>query len=301
MQHAAMDLHSACHNSASQMAAAKLSDPKPHSETLANVSRGCSAVACCHPKIPPQASIWAVILCTWRQASSQSLLDSDSQADYVGTEGYASPPEPTLSGPEGAAAVKIIAFRRRAWTVSEGWPPVLSHFLMFGASRLVSLDIGSYHPRYCNQPCCQHSTLCTTAGMQGMKSSSPREPCRPSLVGSLWPQGGRRDAFSCQSAETGAACFTHQSGQHRGASQQSCSILCSHTYRYSALHLQRTPCSGHLRWLRAVSARGLGEIWERNLSLLLRLPPGQASAVVQLEQRASRCGRSLATASAPAD
>jgi hypothetical protein len=42
-----------------------------------------------------------------------------------------------------------MAFFSRARTVSEGWAPTASHFLMAGAFKLVSLRSGSYQPRFC--------------------------------------------------------------------------------------------------------------------------------------------------------
>jgi hypothetical protein len=42
-----------------------------------------------------------------------------------------------------------IAFFSKARTVSEGWAPTASHFLMAGALRLVSFRSGSYQPRFC--------------------------------------------------------------------------------------------------------------------------------------------------------
>ena len=118
----------------------------------------------------------------------QLLVYSDprpSQTESWCMPTHASPPA-TLSGPDGAAVVKIMAFRSSACTVSEGCPPVLSHFLMLGASRLVSFDIGSYQPKYCKQSTCnsqhQQSESCRNDDLQGsgvshlQSSSVPGSP-----------------------------------------------------------------------------------------------------------------------------
>jgi hypothetical protein len=47
-----------------------------------------------------------------------------------------------------------MAFFSKARTVSEGWAPTLSHFLMAGAFRFVSFRSGSYHPRFCSATAC---------------------------------------------------------------------------------------------------------------------------------------------------
>ena len=98
-----------------------------------------------------------------------------------------------------------MAFRSRACTVSEGWPPVLSHFFMLGASRLVSLDIGSYQPKYCVQHNSQPAACGTGQRSRHRKLSSPPEPFPAGLAASLWPPGGRTDAVSCRIAEIAAA------------------------------------------------------------------------------------------------
>ncbi len=44
-----------------------------------------------------------------------------------------------------------MAFLSSCRTVSEGWAPTASHFLMAGAFRFVSFRSGSYQPRFCIQ------------------------------------------------------------------------------------------------------------------------------------------------------